>query len=1161
MDNLSPGQRAALTQLEEIAASPSDALRIVKATCREPGAWLYVDILLSCDHITPAPGTAGIRLMARERFTLSIPTGFPFDVPTASVPHTRFADRPHVQQKKNLCLYQATSTEWKASDGMYGFIDRLNEFLKQAISGPGDALGDPIHPPAAFPSSFDGPVIVVKPDAPKVDGGPWKGFAEIASPYPHLRELVSWRENLDDESHLGVAPAFFLAEPFPFEYPEKVFDLLVLLSARGIPFHAFVFQCLRAVLRSPPNTPITVLVGTPMRGISGSTDLKQHITAWSIPTDSPGFKALSLAAPMFLSEPESPEEKEAWDRFVKWAASGESKVSWIPVYEERPEIIVRRDRETAMDWFRDKTISLWGCGAIGTATAEILVRAGVKKLNLCDNGRVRPGILVRQFFEHEDLGKRKTEALSKRLLRINPHLEIATYTGNLLYLLDKENRWMSADMVIDSTGANNLLSKLELVRKDSTGPVPQIVSMAVGHLADRAMLCISPESHTGGPSDVVRRAKIKCASSHDLSPYAEEFFPADARHKPFQPEPGCSEPTFTGSMADVLSLASRMLLATAESFKEPSPLAQAHFFSNDRTEPISHKREDFFPDIVVKNRSEDIEIRVAVSAWKEILANISKSRSANPNNETGGALFGELDEASRVLWVSDASSAPPDSISSPSQFLCGTLGLGDLQDYYSASSRGSVQCIGLWHTHPGSAPLPSQTDYAGMEKVLTESGSTPRKSLLFIVGDVPAFPSVFASIFSRGKPPPKADPTQINRFPDMKDLPRKGSIGLALSGGGARAMAFHLGCLRALHHRGILSTVDVLSTISGGSVLGAMYAYASDDFPDFEKRVLTTLRSGFQLKMFLKLLHPWRAAKCLATIALSGTSAIVSTALAFILKLVFAAGVPNRHSQLAILRLVKPPFRRWYNRSNLLERVLSHELFGEKRVSEPGRNNLKTIITATELSTGTAFRFGSTESGNWRLGRMDSKNVLVSEAVAASACYPVALPIFDRVFSLINKGSTSKRYVRLTDGGIYDNLGTTPLQRGRVADISTNVIPVDYLIACNAGAGPSEAVTAPYWWPSRMTQSFETVFRRVQDSSLKILFSQLAQGEIRGFILPYLGQDDRQLPAPPPDLVPRNAVANYPTNFRGMSRKDIELISLRGEQLTRLLVNRYCPDL
>src|SRR5207247_7137422 len=43
-------------------------------------------------------------------------------------------------------------------------------------------------------------------------------------------------------------------------------------------------------------------------------------------------------------------------------------------------------------------------------------------------------------------------------------------------------------------------------------------------------------------------------------------------------------------------------------------------------------------------------------------------------------------------------------------------------------------------------------------------------------------------------------------------------IGLALSGGGSRAAAFHLGCLRALSGLGLLPRVRVLSGISGGAL-------------------------------------------------------------------------------------------------------------------------------------------------------------------------------------------------------------------------------------------------------------------------------------------------------------------------------------------------------
>ena len=68
-------------------------------------------------------------------------------------------------------------------------------------------------------------------------------------------------------------------------------------------------------------------------------------------------------------------------------------------------------------------------------------------------------------------------------------------------------------------------------------------------------------------------------------------------------------------------------------------------------------------------------------------------------------------------------------------------------------------------------------------------------------------------------------------------------------------------------------------------------------------------------------------------------------------------------------------------------------------------------------------------------------------------------------------------------------------------------------------------------------------------------------GDIKGFILPYLGQNDRVLPCPPADLVPRDTTYDYPTDFDPMSQRDLELLTKRGEQLTRSLIETYHPDL
>jgi NTE family protein len=49
-------------------------------------------------------------------------------------------------------------------------------------------------------------------------------------------------------------------------------------------------------------------------------------------------------------------------------------------------------------------------------------------------------------------------------------------------------------------------------------------------------------------------------------------------------------------------------------------------------------------------------------------------------------------------------------------------------------------------------------------------------------------------------------------------------IGLALSGGGFRAAAFHLGVSQALDRLGLLHKIDILSCVSGGSIAGGVLA-------------------------------------------------------------------------------------------------------------------------------------------------------------------------------------------------------------------------------------------------------------------------------------------------------------------------------------------------
>src|SRR5260221_8603019 len=101
------------------------------------------------------------------------------------------------------------------------------------------------------------------------------------------------------------------------------------------------------------------------------------------------------------------------------------------------------------------------------------------------------------------------------------------------------------------------------------------------------------------------------------------------------------------------------------------------------------------------------------------------------------------------------------------------------------------------------------------------------------------------------------------KFPAGADTMNRGNnrkIGLALSGGGSRAIAFHLGCLKALNELGLLDRVNVISTISGGSVIGAYYAYnPNKSFQEFESDIRRFLRSGFQRAILTEVLKPRNA--------------------------------------------------------------------------------------------------------------------------------------------------------------------------------------------------------------------------------------------------------------------------------------------------------------
>lgn len=379
--------------------------------------------------------------------------------------------------------------------------------------------------------------------------------------------------------------------------------------------------------------------------------------------------------------------------------------------------------------------------------------------------------------------------------------------------------------------------------------------------------------------------------------------------------------------------------------------------------------------------------------------------------------------------------------------------------------------------------------------------------------------------------------------------PVEPGIALALSGGGSRAMAFHLGCLRALYETGLLSRVSVISSVSGGSVLAALYCSQPGGFLDFERKVREVLARGFVAPTFKAALTTPEGLKALAAAVLLTVDRLAASVVRLVLKLARSPVGQNWRW------LRESPVRRWASRTTILRQAFS-ELFGGRKLPELRPDRPRLIIVACELRAKAAFYFTAERLHCWRYGSAGSSNVEIAHAVAASASYPVMLPALDERVTFEKDGISTARRVTLTDGGVYDNLGLAPLWPDRDPRISLDVGKFDHIIACRAGYGLTISDPAAFM-PSRMAAAFESVHARAQNLATTRLFDLKAAGRIRNVLLPYLGQDDRRLAVPPEDLVTRESVADYPTDFSAVPDEWIDRLSRRGQQLVHALLAEH----
>lgn len=348
-----------------------------------------------------------------------------------------------------------------------------------------------------------------------------------------------------------------------------------------------------------------------------------------------------------------------------------------------------------------------------------------------------------------------------------------------------------------------------------------------------------------------------------------------------------------------------------------------------------------------------------------------------------------------------------------------------------------------------------------------------------------------------------------------------GKLGVALSGGGFRASFFHIGVLAALAELDMLRHVEVLSCVSGGSILGAHY------YLEVRKLLQERADGDITRAQYIELVER------LARDFLAGVQQNIRTRAAANLR--------------ASLKMMLWP---GYSRTNRLGELYEECLFArvqdqdahgvqERRLRnltvrpkddedcQPKYDNWRRtdkvpilILNAATLNTGHNWQFTATwmgepasqiESrvdGNYRLRRMYLENeappahrdIHIGQAVAASSCVP----------GLFTPLELRNLYpditVRLVDGGVHDNQGVF----GLLEQNCTVFIVSDASGQMSAIAQPTDA-TFPV-----LARSSSMAMARVRATEYRELESRQRSGRIKGLLFLHL---KRELPVRDVDWV------------------------------------------
>jgi predicted acylesterase/phospholipase RssA len=341
-----------------------------------------------------------------------------------------------------------------------------------------------------------------------------------------------------------------------------------------------------------------------------------------------------------------------------------------------------------------------------------------------------------------------------------------------------------------------------------------------------------------------------------------------------------------------------------------------------------------------------------------------------------------------------------------------------------------------------------------------------------------------------------------------------GKVGLGLSGGGFRASLYHLGVLARLAESDVLRHVEVLSTVSGGSMVGAAYylrlrhlletngAPARGEYVALVRDLIEDFRVGTNANLRSSLLMDLRVCHAI----LSGSDDVYTAALAEnVFKMLYSRTVSSdpHMAELSIHPLgAEQDFHPRY-----------HNL--DRHAKVPALS-----LNATTLNTGHSWQFTTTSMGESpfsivtgadalpRLRRAYyrdergsiTRGVTLSQAVTASACVP-------GLFAPLAIGNLYDQYnVRLVDGGVYDNQAALALQQ----EDCTVLIVSDACGQLGLDTNPGGGHVPP------LMRSVGIFQERMRQSSFANLRAAKEHGRICGLAYVHMKKD---LEVPPVDWI------------------------------------------